>query len=112
MVSASMAVNGTPVEVIIAGRTGSADTKALAATERRRFLPGLLTVFVDSGSQAGRSRSKNMPILQGKTMIDGRAAAYVCIGSSCRKPVTDPADLEVLLDGISKSSKQNMKGVK
>lgn len=30
----------------------------------------------------------------GKTMIDGRATAYICVGSVCSLPVTDPAAMQ------------------
>jgi uncharacterized protein YyaL (SSP411 family) len=38
-----------------------------------------------------------VPLLEGRTPVDGRAAAYVCENFSCRMPVTDANELEALL---------------
>jgi uncharacterized protein YyaL (SSP411 family) len=46
---------------------------------------------------AGPEGSEVPPLLQGRTTIDGRPAAYVCEHFTCQAPVTDPQHLASLL---------------
>jgi uncharacterized protein YyaL (SSP411 family) len=55
---------------------------------RARFRPHLVLA---GGEPDG------VPLMEGRTPVDGRAAAYVCENFACRRPVTEPAELEALL---------------
>jgi uncharacterized protein YyaL (SSP411 family) len=37
--------------------------------------------------------SGGIPLLEGRDLVGGRAAAYVCRGMVCDRPVTDPEEL-------------------
>jgi uncharacterized protein YyaL (SSP411 family) len=54
---------------------------------RGRFRPHLVLAGGDGG----------VPLLEGRTPVEGRAAAYVCERFACKQPVTEPAELEELL---------------
>jgi uncharacterized protein YyaL (SSP411 family) len=59
---------------------------ALAAVIREKPRPHLVVA-------AGPEGAADPPLLDGRTVVDGKAAAYVCQNFTCRLPVTDPAEL-------------------
>ncbi len=67
------------------------DTRALERVVRGAFRPHLVLAGGD-GTEAG-----GVPLLEGRTPLDGRAAAYVCEGFACKQPVSEPGALEALL---------------
>jgi uncharacterized protein YyaL (SSP411 family) len=71
-------------EVALAGN----DTRELAAVVRARHRP---LVVLAGGPADG------VPLLEGREPVDGRPAAYVCENFTCRRPVTEPADLAAAL---------------
>ncbi|MBL8767049.1 MAG: thioredoxin domain-containing protein [Planctomycetes bacterium] len=76
-----------PTAVVIVGEPGADD---LAAVVSETFRPGVFVV---------RAAAGDVPVLEGKSPIDGRATAYVCVGSSCKAPVTTAAALRAALAG-------------
>jgi uncharacterized protein YyaL (SSP411 family) len=62
------------------------DLTELTAAVRSAFRPHLVLA-------GGPEGEETPPLLQGRTTVEGRPAAYVCESFSCRLPVTDPADL-------------------
>jgi len=80
-------------EVVIVGRPGGDDTRALLRTVFGRYLPNKVVMFSD-GAAAGADH----PLLKGKTTKSGAATAYVCENYNCKLPTTDPAVLAKQLD--------------
>ena len=68
-----------------------ADLGELVRAVRARFRPHLVLAGGDGADAAG------VPLLEGRATIDGAAAAYVCERFTCKRPVTEPADLQALL---------------
>jgi uncharacterized protein YyaL (SSP411 family) len=58
-----------------------------------RLVPNTV-VAVASASDEGDVR---VPLLAGRTTVEGRATAYVCRGFVCERPVTSTDDLAALL---------------
>jgi hypothetical protein len=80
-------------EVAIVGRPGEAETDALVGTAFERWRPHQVVAVGDLGDASA------VPLLHGRTRIEGRAAAYVCHGFACRRPVTSAAELTAELSG-------------
>jgi uncharacterized protein YyaL (SSP411 family) len=62
----------------------------LASIVRERLRPD---VVLAGGDDDG------VPLLEGRTPLDGRAAAYVCEHFACQRPVSEPDELRALLGG-------------
>jgi uncharacterized protein YyaL (SSP411 family) len=80
-------------EIAVIGDQKSADTRALLDAVYRRFLPNKV-VALDSGGEVGA----NMPLLEGKTLVEGRPTAYICRDYTCEAPVTSTEDLGKALE--------------
>ena len=79
-----------PREVAIIGNP--ADRAPLIDTVRARYRPFQVVAAGDDAEDA------HVPLLEGRTKVDGKAAAYVCRRFVCEAPVTDPEALERSLD--------------
>jgi uncharacterized protein YyaL (SSP411 family) len=82
-------------EVVISGNPDSQDTKEMLSALNSAFFPNL-TVMLKTNESGDRLKAI-APYTAGAEMVQGRAAAYVCTGFSCHKPVTD---VEKLLELI------------
>jgi uncharacterized protein YyaL (SSP411 family) len=71
-------------EIALAG----SDTGELERVVRSKFRPHIVLA---GGEPDG------VPLMEGREPVDGRPAAYVCEQFACRRPVTEPAELEALL---------------
>jgi uncharacterized protein YyaL (SSP411 family) len=79
----------TPTEVAIVGDPDAPDTQALLAVVNGAYLPSVVTAVTRPGAvEAG------VALLEGRAMVDGRAAAYVCHHFACHRPVTTPEELK------------------
>jgi uncharacterized protein YyaL (SSP411 family) len=65
------------------------DRGPLEAVVRERFRPHVVL----AGGEGGE-----VPLLEGRTPVEGRAAAYVCERFACQRPVTEPDELAALLE--------------
>lgn len=76
------------VQVAIIGRRGEAATDALVAAAYRVSAPNRVLLV----SAPDATLPETHPAT-GKTQIDGKPTAYVCLGPTCGLPVTTPAEL-------------------
>ena len=86
-----------PVEIAVIGPDG-VERGALHKVAMMAAPPGAVVALGDGGaSDGGVPNDGEIPLLAGKTTVDGSPAAYVCRNFACRAPVTDPGELESLL---------------
>jgi uncharacterized protein YyaL (SSP411 family) len=81
-----------PLTIVVAGEPGDPRREALLATAAATAPPGhLLLTVADTGKLPPHHPAA------GKTSMPGRATAFVCPGTVCLEPVSDPEALSALL---------------
>ncbi len=97
-------------EVVIIGPPADPATRELVATARKDYAPNRVLAGAD-GPVAGLSKSAltvpsrlpapadgvASPLLEGRGLVNGNPAAYVCENYVCQLPVTEPEALEAQL---------------
>jgi uncharacterized protein YyaL (SSP411 family) len=78
-----------PMQVIIAGTSGTADTENLLKTLHRHFIPVKIVMLSDPRIPTGLPKA-----VQAMKPLQGHATAYVCKHFTCKKPTTNPAELD------------------
>ncbi|HET6676506.1 MAG TPA: aldo/keto reductase [Nitrospiraceae bacterium] len=73
-----------PVEVALIGAPNDPGFRALAEAVGSQYLPNRIIASVDP-----RNTATNHPLLRGKSLVDDKAALYVCRNFTCQQPVTD-----------------------
>jgi uncharacterized protein YyaL (SSP411 family) len=78
-----------PVQVAVVGPADLPATQALHRAAMAGTAPGLVVSVGEPGSEAAR----DVPLLDGRSLLEGRPAAYVCRGFTCQLPTADPVEL-------------------
>ncbi len=81
-------------EVAIVGPWDRADTRALLRVVRGAYRPALVVAW----GPGGRDSAADVPLLAGRDLVAGQAAAYVCRHHVCQLPCTSPEQLAMALD--------------
>jgi hypothetical protein len=92
---------GPSWEVVVVGKSGAPDTMEILQALRTAYLPSATVLFKPT-DRPETARTVERPAPYTKEMRDrnGRAAAYVCSGGHCLRPVGTAAEL---LDSIRES---------
>jgi uncharacterized protein YyaL (SSP411 family) len=97
--AAAEALVAGPLEVAVVGTAGDPDRPPLARAARQSSSPGAVVVTGEPAQEPATvdGHGDVVPLLARRHTVDGRAAAYVCRGLVCERPVTTVAELEALL---------------
>jgi uncharacterized protein YyaL (SSP411 family) len=88
---------GPSYEVVIAGKAGAKDTKAMIRALRAHFLPNKVVILRPSEEESPNI-ANIAEYTKYQTSIDGKATAYVCLNYNCKLPTTDSGKMLELLD--------------
>ncbi len=88
-------LRSVPRELLIADAGDRTGGDVLWRVAAPRYLPDTLLVRIPAVSMGDLP---DAPLFRGRGGVDGRAAAYLCEGYVCQRPVTEPAELRALLD--------------
>ena len=85
---------GPALEVAIIGETKSSSVNAFFETINRSYLPNKVVAL---GTPPDIPEKGSIELLNHRTLVDGKPAAYVCRSFVCQEPVTEPSKLEALM---------------
>jgi uncharacterized protein YyaL (SSP411 family) len=83
-----------PTEIAIIGDSRDPRTLELLRVVREAYLPNRVILSLDSARPENSIRS---PLLEGRGLLDGKPAAYVCRGYVCKRPVASASELAARL---------------
>ena len=86
----------SPLELLLVGVPGEPGYEALRTALGQRFLPNAIFAHLDPTLSAQAA----LPLTQGKTLVDGKAALYVCQNFTCNAPIVNAGDIEQALKEI------------
>jgi uncharacterized protein YyaL (SSP411 family) len=78
---------GPSYEVVIAGESGSEDTREMLSALSKSFIPNAVILFRDCGAEVPDT-AEIAPFSREQTCIEGKATAYVCRSQNCKLPTT------------------------
>ena len=100
MIRAADFLLNPPKEIAIVGPRGSEEVRALLDAVYGTYIPNKVVAFFDPSDPDAASIGERVPLLAMKTLVGGKAAAYVCKDYACKLPVTTPEELLAQL-GVS-----------
>jgi uncharacterized protein YyaL (SSP411 family) len=90
---------GPSAEVVVVGRAGDTRVETLVGALKNAYLPNAVILFRPARTRSPKIE-KLAPFTKGMREVDGGAAAYVCTGGRCLRPVTTAEELVQVLSGV------------
>jgi len=86
---------GPSREIVIAGPVDDPAVQAMIRSVRNKFMPNKIILL----KQEGQPLESLAPFVESMKPRLGRPTFYLCQGYACRRPITDPAEVEAALEG-------------
>jgi uncharacterized protein YyaL (SSP411 family) len=83
-----------PREIALIGPRDAAPTQAFIRALHALFVPNKVLAHMDPKSAEAPTFAARIPLLAGKTLVEGAPAAYVCRDFMCKLPATTPQALQ------------------
>ncbi|MBI3581620.1 MAG: thioredoxin domain-containing protein [Nitrospinae bacterium] len=96
---------GPSFEIVVAGKTEAADSKAMIRALNGVYAPNSVLLFRDDGDD---EIVKLAPFTENQRSTAGKATAYVCQNRVCNLPTTDPGIMLELLRGKRPATKPEL----
>ncbi|MEE8251477.1 MAG: thioredoxin domain-containing protein [Gemmatimonadales bacterium] len=74
-----------PTELAVVGTAGAQDLEAIQSELALHYLPNRIQAIGNNHSD----QREGFPLLRGKSLVDGKAALYVCRDFACQAPISD-----------------------
>lgn len=78
-----------PHEIAIVGTPGDESMLALIRCAYQTYTPGRVIAFSDPANPTSSLITARIPLMKDRTMINGKATAYVCQNFACKMPTND-----------------------
>ncbi len=86
---------GPTQQIVLVGEGEDGVLQAMLDVVRRHFIPNCVVSVVEANQV--QSHAKTIPLLEGKGLLQGKAAAYMCKNMICQQPVNSAQALAKLL---------------
>jgi uncharacterized protein YyaL (SSP411 family) len=97
-----------PIEIAVIGKPGETAHEALRRELDSRYLSNRILAHLDPAAES-KERSA-LPLLEGKGLVNGKAAIYLCYNFTCQAPITDPSQIGPALDAHQERLKAGRRG--
>ncbi|HZC82694.1 MAG TPA: aldo/keto reductase, partial [Nitrospiraceae bacterium] len=92
-----------PIELALVGAPNDPGLEALQLAVREEFLPRRVIASID-----GTHPPSGHPLLDGKGLVEGKAALYICRNFSCQRPLTNPREVAESLRSATRRTDQTI----
>jgi hypothetical protein len=97
-----------PIEIAVIGTHGEAAYETFRREVDARYLPNRILAHLDPAVTSGEHSA--LPILDGKGLVNGKTALYLCYNFTCQAPITDSSGIGPALDAHQARLKTGRRG--